>query len=369
MAQTQNLPPAYGGHPGYPGPPHPQYDHRQQLSMQANGQAMQAAPPVTQTAHIISQTKDNLKYSLVVVQQPIRARMCGFGDKDRRPITPPPCVRLVVTDTRTQQEVPADQLDPSFFILQVDLWDEHGHAEKNIVKASTNSPATSISTATTTSYPPPAERPTLYAPPQVAYHDPRTGQITGYGPPPGYPPQWYGPQPHMPMYMSAPAPAPGHYAQPPMGPAYGQYPGAQPQMYPPQQYQPPVPQQQTNGGMFTRNLIGSLTVNANTLRDPQGKEGHWFVLQDLSVRTEAVFRLKMSFFDISAGRDQTKKLANGSKPVLATVFSEPFQVFSAKKFPGVIESTELSKCFAGQGIKIPIRKDGGKHEGKDEDEE
>ena len=81
MAQTQNLPPAYGGHPGYPGPPHPQYDHRQQLSMQANGQAMQAAPPVTQTAHIISQTKDNLKYSLVVVQQPIRARMCGFGDK------------------------------------------------------------------------------------------------------------------------------------------------------------------------------------------------------------------------------------------------------------------------------------------------
>jgi hypothetical protein len=40
------------------------------------------------------------------------------------------------------------------------------------------------------------------------------------------------------------------------------------------------------------------------------------------------------------------------------VFSEPFQVFSAKKFPGVIESTTLSKCFALQGIKIPIRKDG-----------
>jgi hypothetical protein len=35
-------------------------------------------------------------------------------------------------------------------------------------------------------------------------------------------------------------------------------------------------------------------------------------------------------------------------------------VYSAKKFPGVIESTPLSKCFAGQGIKIPIRKDGPK---------
>ena len=51
---------------------------------------------------------------------------------------------------------------------------------------------------------------------------------------------------------------------------------------------------------------------------------------------------------------------HGSAPVLASVFSEPFQVFSAKKFPGVIESTQLSKCFAFQGIKIPIRKDGGK---------
>lgn len=48
----------------------------------------------------------------------------------------------------------------------------------------------------------------------------------------------------------------------------------------------------------------------------------------------------------------------GTAPVLASVFSDVFQVFSAKKFPGVIESTPLSKCFALQGIKIPIRKDG-----------
>ncbi|KAH0397701.1 hypothetical protein KCU89_g8001, partial [Aureobasidium melanogenum] len=369
MAQTQNLPPVYGGHPGYPTAPHPQYDHNRQVPLQANGQAMQAAP-VSQTAKTLSVVRDGLRFSLVVVQQPVRARMCGFGDKDRRPITPPPCVRLVVTDEQTQQEVPADQLDASFFILQVDLWDEHGQVEKNIVKAATNSPATSISTATTTSYPPPPERPALYVP-QVPYADPRTGQFAGYGPAPTYPPgPWGYPQPHMPqMYMPGAPPA-GHYAQPPMPPGYGQYPGSQPQIHPPAQYQPPMPQQQPSSGMFTRNLIGSLTVNANQLRDPSGKEGHWFVLQDLSVRTEAVFRLKMSFFDVGAGsNDGGSKLSTGKRPVLATVFSDPFQVFSAKKFPGVIESTELSKCFAGQGIKIPIRKDGGKHEGKDEDDE
>lgn len=69
--------------------------------------------------------------SLEVEQQPVRARMCGFGDKvsenfsvsnswlsclkkklnmtncvqDRRPITPPPCIRLVVVDARTGQAV------------------------------------------------------------------------------------------------------------------------------------------------------------------------------------------------------------------------------------------------------------------------
>lgn len=29
-------------------------------------------------------------------QQPLHARMCGFGEKDRRPIDPPPIVQLIV---------------------------------------------------------------------------------------------------------------------------------------------------------------------------------------------------------------------------------------------------------------------------------
>jgi hypothetical protein len=64
-------------------------------------------------------------------------------------------------------------------------------------------------------------------------------------------------------------------------------------------------------------------------------------------------RLKMNFVDVGSGQGN-----NSRAPVLATCFSDPFQVYSAKKFPGVIESTPLSKAFASQGIKIPIRKDG-----------
>lgn len=65
----------------------------------------------------------------------------------------------------------------------------------------------------------------------------------------------------------------------------------------------------------------------------------------------------MNFVDVGSS-NANNTLNTDRAPVLATCFSEPFQVFSAKKFPGVIESTPLSKAFAAQGIKIPIRKDG-----------
>jgi len=83
---------------------------------------------------------------------------------------------------------------------------------------------------------------------------------------------------------------------------------------------------------------------------------------------------------VNVGRVDGGGLNTGSAPVLASAFSDVFHVFSAKKFPGVIESTNLSKCFATQGktysisfwgvrfayadiarlgIKIPIRRDKG----------
>jgi len=118
--------------------------------------------------------------------------------------------------------------------------------------------------------------------------------------------------------------------------------------------------------MYTRNLIGSLSASAFRLTDPNDKIGIWFVLQDLSVRTEGSFRLRFSFVNVGAPSttpngnpaNQVSIVNTGKAPILASCFSDMFTVFSAKKFPGVVESTPLSKCFATQGIKIPIRKDG-----------
>ena len=218
------------------------------------------------------------KFRLVVEQQPQRARMCGFGDKDRRPITPPPCVRLVITDLHTDKPVNISEIDGSYFVLQVDLWDAMAQREVNIVRASASSPAVSISTATTTSFPPTPERPSLaeYAvaaahaaqqPTPMLIQAPDGNMIAVGG---GYPSMHRPPIGAVPSYSN-----PFGYPSAPFGatPHYG--------------YATSGPQ---NGAQFTRNLIGSLTVNASRLKDTDHKEGFWFVLQDLSVRTDGHFR-------------------------------------------------------------------------------
>lgn len=58
------------------------------------------------------------------------------------------------------------------------------------------------------------------------------------------------------------------------------------------------PQTAAPEGMFTRNLIGSLSASAFRLTDPDNKIGVWFILQDLSVRTEGTFRFVFLFLSL-----------------------------------------------------------------------
>lgn len=81
--------------------------------------------------------------------------------------------------------------------------------------------------------------------------------------------------------------------------------------------------------------------------------------------------LKFQFINVGRqepGSSSPKVAEQGRVKILAEAFSKPFTVYSAKKFPGVCESTPLSKKFASQGIKIPIRKDGASR-GNDEDDD
>ncbi|CAI2171549.1 4792_t:CDS:2 [Funneliformis geosporum] len=64
----------------------------------------------------------NRKFQLEIVQQPIHARMSGFGeDKGRRPISPLPFVRLRILDG--SKPINIDTIDAGLFILQASLHD------------------------------------------------------------------------------------------------------------------------------------------------------------------------------------------------------------------------------------------------------
>ncbi|KAL4956752.1 velvet factor-domain-containing protein [Aspergillus filifer] len=97
----------------------------------------------------------------------------------------------------------------------------------------------------------------------------------------------------------------------------------------------------------------------------------YFIFPDLSVRHEGLYRLCFHLYE------QTKESKDESegtipRPTPATgkigaphqfldfrleVFSDPFTVYSAKKFPGLNQSTPLSRAIADQGCRVRIRRE------------
>ncbi|KAI7901618.1 velvet factor-domain-containing protein [Cokeromyces recurvatus] len=186
--------------------------------------------------------REKRTYELIVCQQPLHARMCGFGEKDRRPIDPPPIVQLIVRQEGQDMPVDVQTLQIPFFVLHVTLWSDDRSEERNII---------------------------------------------------------------------------------------------------------------SNPPKCTRVLMGSLVSSPSLLKNPQGEQGLYFAFPDLSIRTEGRYTLRFSLMKLVNSDFQE----NAKSKIVAQVFSDPFTVYSAKKFPGMTESTELSKTFAKQGLKIPIRND------------
>ncbi len=102
----------------------------------------------------------------------------------------------------------------------------------------------------------------------------------------------------------------------------------------------------------------------------------YFIFPDLSVRHEGMYRLAFSLYeelkeakdgDVEPpeGSPEAKDKLLNSNPMAPRahvhfrleVKSTPFAVYSAKKFPGLSESTPLSRTVAEQGCRVRIRRD------------
>jgi len=60
------------------------------------------------------------------------------------------------------------------------------------------------------------------------------------------------------------------------------------------------PPKQSSRSTYTRTLVGPLSANATRLKDEHRKLGIFFLFQDLSVRTEGTFRLRMRLMNVGA---------------------------------------------------------------------
>ncbi|KAI9256466.1 velvet factor-domain-containing protein [Phascolomyces articulosus] len=131
------------------------------------------------------------------------------------------------------------------------------------------------------------------------------------------------------------------------------------------------PQHGTPPNLLDSLLVGTTISSLHRLRDLNNTDGGFFVFGDLSVRKEGDYKLHFSLFEIVENVPDIVILSvnqltrcftfclyyRGTVQNRKTVLSDVFSVYTAKSFPGPLETTFLSRTFSDQGVKIRIRKE------------
>ncbi|KAL3588635.1 hypothetical protein FPOAC2_10794 [Fusarium poae] len=85
------------------------------------------APGRSSGGHIHGSTQpDGISYSLKIRQQPVAARSCGFGERDRRVIDPPPIVQLLIEGPGLSKDELSQHLRYPHYVMSCCIIDETG---------------------------------------------------------------------------------------------------------------------------------------------------------------------------------------------------------------------------------------------------
>lgn len=222
-------------------------------------------------------TSTSSRYHLSIRQQPIAARACGAGDRDRRPVDPPPILQMLLTDFNPDSEEDKTILQDPRFTVGCLLYPVHNPS------CSSKSPnrmgrqdGTDLGIDLKDSNAPGQSTPLLSGKSFVS-----------------------------PFYVDEepdPDTAPSH-------PSTDNNP-------------PRTTVRRANGG-----------AGHTSPRPPAS----FFIFSDLSVRTAGLYRLQFRLMNWGTVEDTGQ-----SMPILAEAWSEPFQVYPAKNFPGMRDSSLLT---------------------------
>lgn len=138
----------------------------------------------------------------------------------------------------------------------------------------------------------------------------------------------------------------------------------------------PIAQGRTSTQTPTIPVLTGVPVAGIAYLDRPIQAGY-FIFPDLSVRHEGRYRLNFNLYEELKEKDDADKDApvaavpekraagRAAKPITPNTYlhfrlevkSAPFTVYSAKKFPGLATSTNLSRVVAEQGCRVRIRRD------------
>ncbi|KAI1274821.1 hypothetical protein F5Y07DRAFT_401103 [Xylaria sp. FL0933] len=86
-----------------------------------SSKALQKAPQRIPTSAAVTST-----YRISIRQQPVAARSCGYGERDRRVIDPPPIIQMSIEDPTASEEEIKNRLTHSYSIMHCTIWNEAG---------------------------------------------------------------------------------------------------------------------------------------------------------------------------------------------------------------------------------------------------
>ncbi|KAI9823791.1 MAG: hypothetical protein M1819_001138 [Sarea resinae] len=103
----------------------------------STGYASSARADAAIVSHEIPPSSNSNRYQIIVRQQPLAARACGFGERDRRVIDPPPIVELKLKDepstaatTSSPSASSSSELRYPFNVVHCTLWNANGTSDE-----------------------------------------------------------------------------------------------------------------------------------------------------------------------------------------------------------------------------------------------
>lgn len=108
------------------------------------------------------------------------------------------------------------------------------------------------------------------------------------------------------------------------------------------------------------SLSGTITSSLHRLKDDSNVDGAFFVYSDLSIKAEGQYRLQFNLYEMRDVLDYRQ----GEQPKMSreafyldSVTTNSFPVYVPKQWAGMGESTQLTRTFSDQGVRLRLRKE------------